>query len=69
LRNHFPQIPLPLFAAQEHVGRDRQRRRQGKILVDRFNAGVARLHRGAEMHGLTVQQDLARIGITAPPGP
>ncbi len=40
---------LPPFAAEEEVVGDRQRRRQGEVLVDGLDAGVARLDRRAEV--------------------
>ena len=37
------------LAAEEHVVGDRQRRRQREVLVDRLDAGLARLHRRVEV--------------------
>jgi hypothetical protein len=49
------------LAAEEHVVGDRQRRRQRQVLVDGLDAGVARLHRRAELHLLAFEADLAFI--------
>ena len=50
MRNHWPSEPgLRDLAAEEHVVGDRQRRRQREVLVDRLDAGVARLHGRAEL--------------------
>jgi hypothetical protein len=50
------------LAAQEQVLGDRHRRRHRQVLVDRLDAGAARVHRAPEMDRLAVQQDLAGVG-------
>src|SRR3982751_4783981 len=60
---HRAQRPLPLdLATQEQVGGDVQGRGHRQVLVDGLDAGQLSVVRAAEVHGLTVQQDLAGVG-------
>src|ERR1700722_16767460 len=56
-----PQSGLAQLAAEEEIVGNAERRRQGEILVDRLDAGGSRILRGAEMHDLAVQADLALV--------
>src|SRR6516225_9361847 len=49
------------LAPEEHVVRDRQGGREREVLVDGFDSRLARVDRGAKMHGLAGEPDLARV--------
>ena len=49
------------LSAEEHVVGDRQRRRQGEILIDGLDAGFARIERRLEIDGLAGEHDLAGV--------
>ena len=52
---------LALLAAEEQVVGDVEAGCDRERLVDGLDAGVARLHRVLEVHGLAVEQDLALV--------
>ncbi|MNL16005.1 hypothetical protein D3C87_1370260 [compost metagenome] len=60
-RAHEP--GLADFAAHEHVVGNRERRRHGEGLVDRFDPGMAGIDGRGEMHLLPLEKDLAAIGL------
>ena len=51
-----------LFAAEVQVRRHVERGRDGEVLVDRLDAGAARILRALERHRLAVEEDLALVG-------
>ena len=55
------------LAAEEQVLGDGHRRRDGQVLVDRLDAGAARVDRAPEVDRLAVEQDLALVGDGARP--
>ena len=54
------------LAAEEEVGGDVQRGRDGEVLVDGLDAGAARVEGRAGSAPLAVQQDLALVWLVAP---
>ena len=51
-----------LLATEEQVARDVERGRDGEVLVDRLDAGTARVLRALEPTALAVEEDLAVVG-------
>jgi hypothetical protein len=54
------------FATEKQVLRDGHGRRHGEVLVDRFDAGAARIDRASEMGARAIEVDLAFIGNRGP---
>ena len=53
----------PRLPAEEDVGGDVEGRGDGEVLVDGLDAGAARIARGAEVHALAVEPDLALVRL------
>src|SRR5262249_35768641 len=59
---HFaPKAGAPRLAAKEEVLGDRHRRRDGEVLVHRFDTGIPRVEWALEVHRATVEEDLPFI--------